>query len=91
MATISTFDGIKGCPPGIDRKVRRGLVVDYYPVGPAGIKDSPPQVAIVTKVLTPDVVNLQIFYDAASISARSAVPRRTTNSDFSCWDFNSEE
>jgi len=72
-------------------KLRRGLIVDYFPIGSNGNPDeTPPQVAIVTKVLTPDIVNLQILYDGAMITARTNVPRRG-GTDFSCWDFMSDD
>jgi hypothetical protein len=72
------------------RAPHRGQIVDYYPIGTLGnATDVQAQVAIVTKVVTPDIVNLQIFYDAASITARTNVPRKGST-EWSCWDYAKE-
>lgn len=70
----------------------RGQTVDYFPIGAMIPSEQvQPQVAIVTRVITPDIVNLQILYDGAAITARTNVPRRgSPGTDFSCWDYAQE-
>lgn len=64
----------------------RGQFVDFYPNEGVG-----PQVAIVTKVHSPDCVNLQVFFDGASVQARTSVLMRARNSSaISFWDYQSE-
>lgn len=71
---------------------KKGEFVLYYPIGTGNLKEVDSQIAMVTRVISPDVVNLQIFYDAAQVTARSVVPRRgSEGADFSCWDYQEKE
>lgn len=71
-----------------ERVPKRFDWVDYFPLGVhPNAPEARPQCALVTFVHSPNVVNLQVFYDGAAITSRTSICKRAENVEGTCWDF----